>query len=182
MPHLPYSPQNRRQFEAAVLQPLRPIVRWDRFHVPILVAVASSATEMGGSIQQKKNYYLSFTREWAEADVLTNASRCMPLCSERLSVNVVLDVAAAGVAFGGIEVVGAFTLFTLVASDGVTKFVFDVVVVVVAVVVELSIVVNCSSTALLLTELDVAFAVELFKLVILCVFYMDFRILIVVFL
>lgn len=80
-----------------------------------------------------------------------------------------LDVAAAGVAFGGIEVVAALTLFALVASDGDTKFEFDVVVAVVGVVVELSIVVNCSSTALLLTELDVAFAVELFKLVILCV-------------
>lgn len=78
-----------------------------------------------------------------------------------------LDVAAAGVAFAGIDVVGAVTLFTLVASDGDAKFVVDVVVVVV--VVELSIVANCSaSAALLLTELDVAFAVELFKLVIVC--------------
>lgn len=73
--------------------------------------------------------------------------------------------------------VAAFTLFALVASDGDTKFVLDVVVVVVVVVVELSIVVDCSPTALLLTELDVALAVELFKLVILGVFYMDFRIL-----
>lgn len=102
---------------------------------------------------------------------LTSDSRCVPLCSDRLSVNVVLDVAAAGVGFGGIDVAAAFTLFALVASDGDTKFVVDVVVVVV--VVELSIVANCSSAALLLTELDVAFAVELFKLVILdgvCVF------------
>lgn len=108
--------------------------------------------------------FFSFTRTgWC---LLTNDSRWVPLCSERLSVNVVLDVAATGVAFDDIDVAAAFTLFALVASDGDAKFVVDVLVVV-GVVVELSIVANCSSAALLLTELDVAFAVELFKLVIL---------------
>lgn len=89
----------------------------------------------------------------------------MPLCSGRVSV---LDVAAAGVAFDGIDVAAAFKLFAVVVvSDVDATFVADVVVVVVA--VELSMIADCSSAALLLTELDVAFAVELFKLVILSV-------------
>lgn len=95
----------------------------------------------------------------------------MPICSERLSVNVALDVAAAGVGFVGIDVDdAALAAFELIESDVDVKFVVDVVVVVVAVEL-LSIVVDGggSSVVLLLTELDVAFAVELFKLVILCV-------------
>lgn len=95
----------------------------------------------------------------------------MPVCSERLSVNVALDVAVAGVDFVGIDVDDAtlVLLFELIESDVDVKFVVDVVVVVVAVEL-LSIVVDGgSSVVLLLTELDVAFAVELFKLVILCV-------------
>lgn len=78
----------------------------------------------------------------------------------------VLDVAAAGVGFDGIEVTAAFTLFALAASDCDAKLVIDGVLAVV-VVVELSMVADCSSAALLLTELDVAFAVELFRLFIL---------------
>lgn len=97
---------------------------------------------------------------------LTNDSRCVLVCSDRVSFIVVVLEAAVGFD-GGFDVVVAFTLFELIASDGV------VVDVVVDVVVELSIVANWWATALLFTELVFAFAAELFKLVI--VYWLEFQ-------